>query len=306
MKPKKVLFSTDHSRTGDLAFALAASIAHHAGAELMIVHVAEDAGAYGGAYYHGTTNPTEVDLQQKLAALIPAQDVASSRHLLSGKPAPAIVRFAGEHQVDLIVMGTHGCSGISSVLVGSVAEEVIRTAPCPVLAVKTVQDAEMYGDLPQASQPTPLQGKKLLDALENLVHVCVDSARGLQAAADDVSNEGLQMLLADRAAQRRDFAEQLQLEAALRGKVPKVRGTLQGRILRQWIHLKKAFGDDLDVLHACLKEEEHTFDVYRKTLQCGLPSETRETLTAQLAEIQLLDRALRGLEEAGVLELNVA
>jgi nucleotide-binding universal stress UspA family protein len=54
----------------------------------------------------------------------------------SGQPADTIVRIAEERQVDLIVMGTHGRTGLPHMLLGSVAEKVVRTAPCPVLTVR--------------------------------------------------------------------------------------------------------------------------------------------------------------------------
>lgn len=53
-----------------------------------------------------------------------------------GQPADAIIQFAQERDVDLIVMGTHGRSGLQHVLLGSVAEKVVRHAPCPVLTVR--------------------------------------------------------------------------------------------------------------------------------------------------------------------------
>jgi nucleotide-binding universal stress UspA family protein len=54
----------------------------------------------------------------------------------SGSPATEITRFADENAVDLIVMGTHGRSGVAHMVLGSVAEKVVRTAPCPVLTVR--------------------------------------------------------------------------------------------------------------------------------------------------------------------------
>jgi nucleotide-binding universal stress UspA family protein len=54
-----------------------------------------------------------------------------------GTPASAIIEFAGGRGVDLIVMGTHGRGGMSHLLLGSVAERVVRTAPCPVLTVRS-------------------------------------------------------------------------------------------------------------------------------------------------------------------------
>ena len=53
-----------------------------------------------------------------------------------GTPAGSIVEYAGGHDIDLIVMGTHGRGGMSHLLMGSVAERVVRTAPCPVLTVR--------------------------------------------------------------------------------------------------------------------------------------------------------------------------
>jgi nucleotide-binding universal stress UspA family protein len=61
--------------------------------------------------------------------------------LAVGRPADAIVRFAQEHHVDLIVMATHGRTGLKHVLLGSVAEKVVQLAPCPVLTVRRTGDA---------------------------------------------------------------------------------------------------------------------------------------------------------------------
>jgi nucleotide-binding universal stress UspA family protein len=56
---------------------------------------------------------------------------------VQGSAAPEIVRFAKERDIDLIVVGTHGRGGLAHVLLGSVAEKVVRKAPCPVLTVRT-------------------------------------------------------------------------------------------------------------------------------------------------------------------------
>ena len=58
-----------------------------------------------------------------------------------GTPAWSIVEYAGSHDIDLIVMGTHGRGGMSHLLMGSVAERVVRTAPCPVLTVRQSRTA---------------------------------------------------------------------------------------------------------------------------------------------------------------------
>ena len=64
------------------------------------------------------------------------------QHLLTGVPANEIIRLASERQVDLIVVGTHGRAGAWRLLKGSVAEAVIRHAPCPVLTVKAAHLGE--------------------------------------------------------------------------------------------------------------------------------------------------------------------
>jgi nucleotide-binding universal stress UspA family protein len=72
-----------------------------------------------------------------LNEVVPADSCVPYEHrLLDGKPAEAIVRLAKDEAVDMIVMGTHGYRGLSHVLAGSVAEEVNREAPCPVIAVR--------------------------------------------------------------------------------------------------------------------------------------------------------------------------
>ena len=72
------------------------------------------------------------------------ENIKYSQHLLVGEPADAIAHFVDEHDIDLIVMGTHGRTGVMRLLMGSVAEEVVRKAKCGVLTVKqpTADDAE--------------------------------------------------------------------------------------------------------------------------------------------------------------------
>jgi nucleotide-binding universal stress UspA family protein len=67
---------------------------------------------------------------------VQAEGVAVESHLTEDSPAPAIVEAAEKLEVDLIVMGTRGNTGLKHVLLGSVAERTLRTAPCPVLTVK--------------------------------------------------------------------------------------------------------------------------------------------------------------------------
>jgi nucleotide-binding universal stress UspA family protein len=73
----------------------------------------------------------------RLRDLVPSSFAGSwEAQIVAGNPADAIIRVAQEHEVDLIVMGTHGRSGLAHVLLGSVAEKVLRHAPCPVLVTR--------------------------------------------------------------------------------------------------------------------------------------------------------------------------
>jgi nucleotide-binding universal stress UspA family protein len=79
----------------------------------------------------------KVELRLQLQALkVEDGDIQVERRLEEGYPGAIIPRIAGETKADLIVMGTHGRTGLSRLLMGSVAEQVVRKAPCPVLTVK--------------------------------------------------------------------------------------------------------------------------------------------------------------------------
>jgi nucleotide-binding universal stress UspA family protein len=135
MKAKKILFPTDFSSCSDAPLAYATALARDTGATLLIVHVEEPPLAYGGGeMYYGTPEPDYAGLEQMLANVRPTDPaVPCERKLISGSPAETIVELAAAENVDLIVMGTHGRTGLRRLLMGSVAEAVIRTAPCPVL-----------------------------------------------------------------------------------------------------------------------------------------------------------------------------
>lgn len=74
--------------------------------------------------------------------------------VLRGRPADAIVEYADEHDVDFISMGTHGRTGVSRYVAGSVTERVVRRAPCPVLTAKAVERSELTGDYGDVLIPT--------------------------------------------------------------------------------------------------------------------------------------------------------
>ena len=138
MPTNKILFSTDFSRLSDAALPLATSLARDRGAELIFVHVQEPPTAYAaGELYYGPLEPNTKALQQMLDAVQPTDPkVPCSRRIEMGDPAREITRVAEEEGVDLIVISSHGRTGLSRVLMGSVAEAVVRRASCPVLTFK--------------------------------------------------------------------------------------------------------------------------------------------------------------------------
>lgn len=138
MSTRKILFPTDFSHTGDAALHLATSLARDRGAELLIVHVEEPPAAYGGGeMYYGMPDPATDDLRRMLALVKPDDPAVPCEHrLVTGDPATVIPRLAEEEGVELIVMGTHGRTGFLRFLMGSVAENIVRRAKCPVLTLR--------------------------------------------------------------------------------------------------------------------------------------------------------------------------
>jgi nucleotide-binding universal stress UspA family protein len=141
MKANKILFPTDFSSSSDAPLAYATALARDMGAMLLIVHVEEPPMAYGGGeMYYGIAEPDYEALRRMLEDVKPTDPaVPCERRLVTGDPASAIVDLAREEEVDLIVMGTHGRTGLRRLLMGSIAEAVVRTAPCPVLTYKPPQ-----------------------------------------------------------------------------------------------------------------------------------------------------------------------
>ena len=133
MNASKVLFATDFA-TSEAALEVATSLACAAGATLLIVHVEEPPLAYGGiAFDYRPDEPREETLRT-LKEVVPTDiSVPFEHRLIAGLPAPAILELARREKVDLIVLATHGRSGLKRLLLGSVADKLIRNAAVPVL-----------------------------------------------------------------------------------------------------------------------------------------------------------------------------
>jgi universal stress protein A len=146
MNAQKILFPTDFSTASTEALKWATSLARDSGASLTIVHVEEPPMAYGGGeMYVGAEEGDREALKKTLVEVLPLDPAIRFEHkLLIGDPATAIVQTADDENADFIVIGTHGRTGLTRLLMGSVAEAVIRRAKCPVLTIKQPAHAEAH------------------------------------------------------------------------------------------------------------------------------------------------------------------
>ena len=134
---KHVLVATDFGAASDAALTYGRALAKRFGAQLHLLHAAEN------DFLHATATDPHVlkagvarQLEERLTAEDRAERSACAVIKTADQPSDAIVGYAKAARIDLIVMGTHGRTGVSHMLVGSVAERVVRTAPCPVLTVR--------------------------------------------------------------------------------------------------------------------------------------------------------------------------
>ena len=134
----KILFPVDFSQGYQQALSLAASLARDHQGELVLFHIEEPPLAYGGGeFYYGIAEPNRKHLQRMLDEIVVDDPkIPVRRYVALGSPGSGIVQFAADEGVDYIVMPTHGRTGLSRLLMGSVAEEVVRKAHCPVVTVK--------------------------------------------------------------------------------------------------------------------------------------------------------------------------
>lgn len=134
---KNILIPTDLSDYAGYALNYAREFASTYGADLHLLHVLDLHWLGSGAVIANALPQYQQDKQDQLNAIkskIEGVDVKAT--VASGVPHVAIVRYARAHDIDLLVLATHGRTGISHALIGSVAEKVVQMAPCPVLTVK--------------------------------------------------------------------------------------------------------------------------------------------------------------------------
>ena len=138
MTTYKILFPTDFSPASHAALDVAAALARDRNATLIVAHCEEPPVAYAaGEFAYGVPIPNDEELQAMLDEVIRGvEGVSCEKRLLQGTPWRSIVSLAEKENVDLIVLGTHGRTGLMRVLMGSVAEAIVRHATCPVLSIR--------------------------------------------------------------------------------------------------------------------------------------------------------------------------
>jgi nucleotide-binding universal stress UspA family protein len=141
-----ILFPTDFSERTEAAFPLACALARDQGARLVLLYVDPPPMFHGEVVSRRQTPDYEEQLLEALRRYEAPQGVQPEYRLEEGPPAEGICRVAAELPADVIVMATHGGTGLRRLLMGSVAEQVLRQAPCPVLtASSTPATAEPAG-----------------------------------------------------------------------------------------------------------------------------------------------------------------
>ncbi len=152
MQIKSILLPTDFSDCGNFALSHATSLARTFGASIICVHVIEPIVPTVG--YSGMTEPLPIadiaeqledSAERELPKLAECEECAGleiEELIAHGEAASEIVRVAKERQVDLIVISSHGRTGLGRMLFGSTAEAVVRHASCPVLVVKPPHEEE--------------------------------------------------------------------------------------------------------------------------------------------------------------------
>ena len=142
---KRVVFATDFSPASRKAAALAARIAKSNECALFLLHILSPFEPMVPDVYVTMTVMEDVRRASRksaqarldrMVAQLQRSGIAAKSALLEGSPFESIVSFARTRRADLVVLGTHGRSGFSKLLAGSVAERVVRLAPCPVLTVR--------------------------------------------------------------------------------------------------------------------------------------------------------------------------
>jgi universal stress protein A len=134
-----ILHPTDFSERSEAALHLACALARDYVARLVVLHVATQPPlVYGEGMLPPDADEYLAYAKEQLDQLqVPTDNVRAERRLETGDPATEVLRVAKQIKADLIVIGTHGRTGLNRLLMGSTAEQIVRRASCPVLTLKT-------------------------------------------------------------------------------------------------------------------------------------------------------------------------
>lgn len=182
---RNILVATDFSAQSEQATRAAAALAVHFGATLHLLHVVHHAEERAAAL-------------ERLGGIAEAEAGGApfTASVAVGRPAPEIVGYAAREQMDLIVVGTHGRTGLAHVVMGSVAEAVVRTAACQVLTIHLRPGAAAPATRPAAAAiAVPGDSHCLVCALPSPDRIC-------EACAARIRGEALERLLDDEKAGR--------------------------------------------------------------------------------------------------------
>ena len=144
MEFKNILFATDFSEGSDFAFKAALSLARKYDGKLIVIHVINEPVDLRGFYVpHISFDKLEEEIEQGAEKLMEKfcrthmNDFSNyETYVLPGIPYDEIIKKAETHNADLIVLGTHGRTGLDHVLFGSTAEKVVRKSPIPVMTIR--------------------------------------------------------------------------------------------------------------------------------------------------------------------------
>ena len=146
IKIQRILFPSDFSDLSLQGLRYARSFAEAYESELHVLHVVDEASLYWMAMGPnslpvGPSTEELVEISRKEMGKFVEEHLGGAKftvvtEVAMGRPFMEIIRYAREQEIDLIVIGTHGRSGLQHALLGSVAEKVVRKAPCPVLTIR--------------------------------------------------------------------------------------------------------------------------------------------------------------------------
>jgi len=160
---QRVMFATDFSDASLAPLPLVSSIAHKYGSQVFVVNVStpDPYTMVSPEAVAVLQHKEELKAQSKVQHLLKTKELAglsTTAVVRSGLPTEELVRFVREHRIDLAILGTHGRTGLKHLLMGSVAEDLFRHLPCPVLTVgPNVSKASMQAtDIKHILFPTDL------------------------------------------------------------------------------------------------------------------------------------------------------